>query len=43
MEELVNSLSLEQYSKLCDIADGEVPEEIREMSVDELANELMEG
>lgn len=36
----VNSLTSEQYSRLLDIAHGEVPEEIKALSDDELLAEL---
>lgn len=36
MQEFVNSLTADQMSKLHDIAFGEIPDEIKEMSDDEL-------
>lgn len=36
----VNSLSTEQYGKLLDVAHGEVPQDIRNLSDDELMREL---
>jgi hypothetical protein len=41
MQEFVDSLTSEQMARLRDIAYGEIPEEIKEMSDDELLAELM--
>lgn len=38
----VNSLTSEQYSRLLDIAHGEVPEEIKALSDDEILAELVD-
>lgn len=37
----VNSLTTEQYFKLLDIAHGEVPQDIRSMTDEELLKELL--
>lgn len=40
MQEFVNSLTADQMAKLHDIAFGEIPDEIKEMSDDELLEAL---
>lgn len=40
LTKLVNSLTTEQYMKMLEIADGPIPQEIRNMTDDELVKEL---
>lgn len=40
MEELVNSLTIDQYFSLVEIVDGKVSEELRSMTTEELYSEL---